>query len=122
MANLLNLKLIPKFDRINANQSIEEWIEKVELICNLCREIKVKQVVQFQISDGTFAIYHQLIKEEKGNVDCIKNALYTEFMTNSWHTNNLMQIIGLFLAVLHKLVVLFSKMTESGLAYIIMVG
>lgn len=61
MADKFDPKLIPEFDSINPNQSIVKWTEKVELVFICC--------------------IMSLNKEKKGDFSCIKNALYTVFVT-----------------------------------------
>lgn len=40
-----DIKLIPEFDSSVVRQAVTEWIEKVELVCNLCGIKKVEHVL-----------------------------------------------------------------------------
>lgn len=50
----INLKLIPKFD---SSESIMEWIEKVELVCNLCGVKKFEHLIPLWHERVVFTVY-----------------------------------------------------------------
>lgn len=51
-----NIKLL-EFDGSDMGISIIEWIEKFELVCDLCRVKRVNKVISLQLTGGTFAVY-----------------------------------------------------------------
>ena len=63
-------------------QSIIEWIEKVELICQLSDVKCIGCVVPMHLSGGAYVVYQQLSEEKKSDFTCIKNTLYTAFTLN----------------------------------------
>lgn len=92
-----------------------EWIEKVELGCDLCRVKRLEHVIPLQLIRGSFSVYQQLTKEEKFNATEIKDASCTAFATGyfmaykQFEVQNLHpdEAVDIYLAVLKKLVILF---------------
>ena len=61
------------------SHSIIKWIEKAELIDNLCGFMKIKKVFLLCLTSKVFCVYQQLNEKE---VECnffggIKNVMYT---------------------------------------------
>lgn len=58
-------KMIQLFDISDTVQSVIEWIEKAELICQLSGVKCIECVVPMHLSGGAYAVYQQLSKEKK---------------------------------------------------------
>ena len=57
------LKLIPEY---SGEGNVSEWLEKVDLVCEL-RDVKdVATVVPLRLTGSAFAVYQQLPKDKKG--------------------------------------------------------
>lgn len=74
-----NIKLIPEF---TDDKTMVEWIEDAELVCVLCEIRKIKQILPLHSKGGTLAVYRQLNKEQKSDIEQIKRALLIAFGTN----------------------------------------
>jgi len=116
-------KLIPLFDGTDSGQSVVEWVEKAELVCQLSGVKRIECVVPMRLTGGAYAVYQQLSDEKRANFACIKEALYTAFALNSvtaykqFAARRLRpgETVDVFLAELRKLAVLFGGMPERGL-------
>lgn len=60
----LNTSLIPEFNGDETDQPVIEWIEHVELNCELCKITKMKQVVLLYLRRGVLVVYRQQKKAE----------------------------------------------------------
>ena len=59
-----------------------EWIKTKELVYDLCEIKKVERVLPLCLRGGALAVYCQLSEEQKADIQQIKHALLTAFMTN----------------------------------------
>ena len=66
MSTKIDLKLIPEFSG-NNQQSVAEWLEKVELVCKIICITDLASVVPLRLTDGSFAVYQQLAETDKEN-------------------------------------------------------
>ena len=75
-----DLRLIPEFDGVS--QPVCEWLDKVELVCQL-RGIKgLHVVVPLRLTGGALAVYQQLGESEKKNYEDIKKTLISAFASD----------------------------------------
>ena len=113
-------KLIPLFDGTNAGQSVVEWVEKAELLCQLSGVKNIECVVPMHLSGGAYAVYQQLSEEKRADFACIKDVLYTAFALSPVMAYKQFaacrlspgETVDVFLAELHKLATQFGGMTE----------
>ena len=87
---IFEVRLIPEFSGAATDIPIVEWVENVELVCELCAMKNVKHVLPFRLWGGVLAIYRQLSADHKADAEQIKQALITAYaadelkhMTNS---------------------------------------
>ena len=64
MSTKIDLKLIPEFSG-NNQQSVAEWVEKVELVCKIIGITDLASAVPLHLTDGAFAVYQQLAETDK---------------------------------------------------------
>ena len=74
-----NLWLIPEFRRVALDEPIIEWLECVEMICELADEERVKHILLLRLMGGALTVYHQLSKEQRADIEEIKRVLATVF-------------------------------------------
>ena len=72
-------KVIPFFDGKDFDLSMQEWIEKAELICHLSGIKCIECIVPMHLSEGAYAVYQQLSEDKRRDFACIKIALYMAF-------------------------------------------
>ena len=83
MSIKIDLKLIPEFSG-NNQQSVAEWLEKVELVCKIIGITDLASVVPPRLTDGAFAVYQQLAETDKENFNRIKEALLKAFAVDAF--------------------------------------
>ena len=116
-------KLIPLFNRSDSRQSVVEWLEKAELIYQLCGVKFIKSVILIRLSGHAYTVYQQLNEEKCTDFSCVQKRLYTAFAQDpftAWkqfavHRSRPREMIDVFLAELHRLAVLFEGMSVEGL-------
>ena len=75
------VKLIPEFA---GDGSVTEWLEKVDLVCELQGITDAASVVPLRLTKGAFSVYQQIPKEKKNKISDIKQALLAAFAVNSF--------------------------------------
>ena len=79
------VRLIPEFSGAATDMPIVEWVENVELVCELCAMKNVKRVLPLRLRRGALAIYRQLSAEQKADAEQIKQALITACATDAFN-------------------------------------
>ena len=74
MSTKIDLKLIPEFSG-NDQQSVAEWLEKVELVCKIIGVTDLASVVPLRLTTRAFAVYQQLAETDRENFNRIKEAM-----------------------------------------------
>lgn len=72
MADKFDIKFITVFDSAYPN----EWSEKAELVCHLCRATEIEGMLPLCLVDSVFMVYQQLSKQERDNFSCMMDALH----------------------------------------------
>ena len=75
------LKLIPEY---SGDGNVAEWLDKVDLVCELRKVDDVAAVLPLRLTGSAFAVYQQLPKEKKIKVCEIKKSLLAAFAVNSF--------------------------------------
>ncbi|XP_043240252.1 uncharacterized protein LOC122390888 [Amphibalanus amphitrite] len=117
-----DLRLIPEFDGVL--QPVCEWLDKVELVCQL-RGIKgLHVVVPLRLTGGAFAVYQQLGEDEKKKYEDIKRALTSAFASDRFEAYDQFErrrlrpgeTVDVFVSELRRLAGLFGGMPDDSLA------
>ncbi|MPC34881.1 hypothetical protein E2C01_028285 [Portunus trituberculatus] len=109
---------------------VEEWLEKLELVCTLQGITELHTVVPLRLVAGAFSIYQQLDSKDKTNFKQVKAALisafavdkfvaYDQFVTR-WLRDG--ESVDVYLADLRRLAALFGGIPYVGLGCAFMVG
>ena len=69
---IFDIRLIPGFSGAVTDMPIVEWVENVELVCELCAMKNVERVLPLRLRGGALAIYRQLSAEQKADAEQIK--------------------------------------------------
>ena len=80
----LSIKLIPKFSSAAMDTPIMEWLEDLELTCELCEITKVEWILPLQLKGAAWETYQQLSKEQRDDVEEIKRALIKAYGMDSF--------------------------------------
>ena len=123
MSTKIDLKLIPEFSG-NNQQSVAEWLEKVELVCKIIGITDLASVVPLRLTDGAFAVYQQLAETDKENFNRIKEALlkafavdafvaYEQFVTRKLKHG---EAVDVYLAELRRLSILIGGLPDRAIS------
>ena len=82
---MFDVRLILEFSGVAIDMPIVEWVENVELVCNLCAVKNVNRVLPLRLRGGALAIYRQLSMEQKADAEQIKQALITAYATDAFN-------------------------------------
>ena len=82
---MFDIRLIPKFSGAVTDIPIFEWVENVELVCELCTMKNVERVLPLRLRGGALPIYRQLSAEQKADAEQIKQALITAYATDAFN-------------------------------------
>ena len=74
--------LIPEFSGAATDRPIMEWLEDLELTCELCEITKVERVLPLRLKCAARETYWQLSKEQRDDVEEIKCALIKAYGTD----------------------------------------
>ena len=69
---IFNVRLILEFSGAATDMPIVEWVENVELVCELCAMKNVERVLPLRLRGGALAIYRQLSAEQNADTEQIK--------------------------------------------------
>ena len=75
------VKLIPEYC---GDGCVTEWLEKVELVCDLRKVKDVATVLPLRLTGSAFAVYQQIPKDKKGDIGEVKKSLLAAFTVNSF--------------------------------------
>lgn len=74
-----DIKLMSEFDSSAPGPNVVEWIDKVELVCQMCEVKWPEHMIPLRLFGGVFVIYQQLSEEDKADIEHIKSVIYTAF-------------------------------------------
>ncbi|KAF0291012.1 hypothetical protein FJT64_010784 [Amphibalanus amphitrite] len=120
-ASALDMRLIPEFD--GGNASVEEWLDKTELVCQLRGVSDIQTVVPLRLTGGAFSVYQQLKPEEKLQYSAVKAALLRAFAVDKFQayeefTARRLRVgesVDVYLADLRRLASLFGGLGDTAL-------
>ncbi|KFD49045.1 hypothetical protein M513_10093 [Trichuris suis] len=125
---VFDVKLIPEFD--GSSQPVLEWLEKLELVCELCGIVDIARVLPLRLTGGALAVYQQLANEDRKDVGRIKEALTAAFAVDRFAAHrqfasrrlNMGESPDVFLADLRRLGTLAGGVSESFLGCAFVAG
>ena len=82
---MFDIQLIPGFSGAATDMPIVEWVENVELVCNMCAMKNVERILPLRLRGGALVIYRQLRAEQKADAEQIKQALITAYATDAFN-------------------------------------
>lgn len=124
----MDLRLIPEFD--GASQAVEEWLEKLELVCKLRGITELHTVVPLRLTAGAFSVFQQLTTSDKEKYEKIKSALISAFAPDKFLSYEQFvarklkdgESVDVYLADLRRLAELFGGMTDAALSCAFVAG
>ena len=124
----MDLRMIPEFDGVS--QPVAEWIEKLELVCDLRGIYSLHSVIPLRLAGGAFAVYQQLSAEDKRSFSKIKDALISAFAVDRYQAYERFvsrklcsgEAVHVYLADLRRFAGLFGGLSDTGLACAFVAG
>ena len=106
-----DIRLIPGFSGTVMDRPVVEWLEHVEMVCELCAMERVEHVLPLRLQSGALAVYRQLSQEQRTDPEEIKRALMTAYVMDAFNAFDEFTALRLqqnvtvdeFLAYLHRL-------------------
>lgn len=109
-----------QFDGSSTGQSVVEWVEKAEIICQLCKLKEPATVILLRLLTGTYAVYQQLKEEQKNDFTKINRLFIWPFEQTHVSYQQFIECrllpvetIDIYLTDLWKLSVLFRGMNDQ---------
>ena len=59
-----DLKLIPEFNSASGPSMVKWWMEKAELVCQMCQVKHVELIIPLRLMGGAFAVFQQLKEKD----------------------------------------------------------
>ena len=108
---VFNIWLIPEFSGAVMDMPVVEWLEHVEMVCELCAMDRVEHVLPLQLQGCALAVYRQLSQEQRTDPEEIKRALMTAYAMDDFNAFDKFtawqlrqnETVDEFLADLHRL-------------------
>ena len=82
-----DIRLIPKFSGAATDMPVVEWIENVELVCELCAMDRVEYVLTLHPRGGALAVYRQM-SQKRADSEEINKAHMTAYATDAFSAFN----------------------------------
>ena len=82
---MFDVRLILEFSGATTDTPIVEWVEDVELVCELCAMKNVERILPLRLEGGALAIYRLLSAEQKADAEQIKQAHITANATDAFN-------------------------------------
>ena len=78
-----DIRLIPKFHGIPSDFTVSEWLELVELVCEMCGVDNVERVLPLRLREGALSVYQRLTRDQKEDLQQVKQAILMAFVPDS---------------------------------------
>ena len=76
---VFDIRLIPEFHGISPDHTVSEWLEQVELVCELCGVDNVERVLPLRLRGGALSVYRRLTRDQREDLSQVKQALLAAF-------------------------------------------
>ena len=76
---MFDIWLIPKFHGISSDLTVSEWLEQVELVCEICCVDNVEHVLPLRLRGGALSVYWWLTHDQREDLQQVKQVLLVAF-------------------------------------------
>ena len=80
----VDIWLIPEFHGVSSDRTVSEWLEQVELLCEMCGVDNVECVLLLRLRGGARSVYQQLTCDQREDLHQVKQALLLAFVPDSF--------------------------------------
>ena len=74
-----DIRLIPEFHDVSSDHTVSEWLEQVELVCEMCGVDNVERVLPPRLIGGALSVYRRLTRDQREDLQQVKQALLVAF-------------------------------------------
>lgn len=86
MERMFDYRQIPEFSGTTTDEPVIQWIQRIEMICDLCKRTDIELILQLCLQNGALAVYQQLNKKEKVSLQHIEQALIAPYAPDLFNT------------------------------------
>ena len=76
---VFDIQLIPKFHGVSSDHTVSEWLEQVELVCEMCGVDNVEHVLPLRLRGRVLSVYQRLTCDQRKDLQKVKQALLMAF-------------------------------------------
>ena len=73
---VFDIRLIPEFHGVSSDHTVSEWLEQVELVCEVCGVDNVERVLPLRLGGGALSVYRRLTRDQREDLQQVKQALF----------------------------------------------
>ena len=74
-----DIRLIPEFHGVSSDYTVSEWLEQVELVCEMCGVDNVERILPLRLRSGALSVYRRLTRDQRDDLQQVKQALLLAF-------------------------------------------
>ena len=74
-----DIRLIPEFHDTSSDHTASEWLEQVELVCEMYCVDNVERVLPLRLRGGALSVYRRLIRDQREDLQQVKQDLHVAF-------------------------------------------
>ena len=74
-----DIQLILEFHGVSSDHTVSEWLEQVELVCEMCGIDNVEHVLPLRLRGGALSVYRRLTRDQREDLQQVKQALLVAF-------------------------------------------
>ena len=75
-----DIRVIPEFHGVSSDHTVSEWLEQVELVCEMCVVDNVERVLPLRLRGGALSVYRRLTRDQMEDLQQVKQALLMAFV------------------------------------------
>ena len=73
------IQLISEFHGISSDHTVSEWLEQLELVCEMCGVDNVERVLPLRLRGGALSVYRRLTHDQREDLQQVKQAFLVAF-------------------------------------------
>ena len=81
---VFDIWLIPEFHGVSSDHTVSEWLEQVELVCEMCGVDNVQRVLPLRLRGGALSVYRRLTRDQREDLQQVKHALFVAFAPDTF--------------------------------------
>ena len=79
VGRVFDIRLILEFHGVSSDHTMSEWLEQVELVCEMCGVDNVERILPLRLRGGALSVYRWLTHDQREDLQPVKQALLVAF-------------------------------------------